>query len=131
MPQYESHKVTIKGTNDRDVATALAYLAGFREGTSIMHRSPGDQPESSRTVTVFHRDTVAIDPDMYPATVSPDILVSKLLGDVYHVEFNTKKVDSALVSKIEEEIELAYAQRRVPIRNLFVGLKRRLMPVRS
>lgn len=131
MSQYESHKVTIKDTNDRDVATALAYLSGFREGTSIMHRSPGDHPESSRTVIVFHRDTMARDPDMYPATQNPDILVSELLGDVYHVEFNPERVDSVLVSKIEEEIGLEYAKRRGPIRNLFVGLKRKLMPVRS
>lgn len=110
MGDYQPQKVKLVGTNDYDVATALAYLSGFREGTVIRHRSPGDHEGTGRTVMIFHKDTVAKDPDLFLATQAPDILVSRFLGDEYLVEFNGR-IEPGDIGKLEEEIHLAYSGR--------------------
>ncbi|UZE94045.1 MAG: hypothetical protein IB618_00515 [Candidatus Pacearchaeota archaeon] len=87
-------RVKIEGTNDLDVSYALAYLAGFRKGTLVTPRYPGKQ--GYREVMVFHKDTIAKDPDLFLLTQSPDIVVSALLNSEYLIDFKKEKVDPAL-----------------------------------
>lgn len=113
MADYQSQRVKVEGTTDYHIAMALAHLSGFSKGTGIKHRSPERSPAgyalSDRTVIVFHKDTIAKDPDMWSATQSPDILVTALSGDEYLIEFN-KRIDPSNISKLEEEIRLAYSR---------------------
>ena len=109
MVSYKSQRIKIEGTEDFDVACALAVLAGFGKGTVVKYRSPGDYKGTSRTVIVFHKDTVEKDSDMFAFTQNPDILVSEFLGDEYLVEFN-KGVDESLVEKIEPRIKEEYSK---------------------
>lgn len=97
---YKSQEITIEGTSDLEVARALAYLAGFEE-----HKIKRRQ----KSIIVYHRDTVAKDPNLFLATQNPDIIVKKNLGEKYLIEF-TERVDESLIPKIEKEIEVAYSK---------------------
>lgn len=120
----KSQRIKIEGTNDTDVATALAYLAGFREGTyigrtaNVWHRDI-----SEKCVVVFHKETLERAGSIVEAMAyrGPDIVVSQIytppLGnetswkptDEYLVNFNEQKVPNHLLAKIEEEIKIAYS----------------------
>lgn len=105
--EYSSERVTIEQTNDQDVATALAYLAGFRRGTAIKSMTPGPIG-TSRSIIVYHKETIAKSPRMFLETQNPDIIVSRFLGDEYLIEFNPERINSSLIGDLEEEIRKAY-----------------------
>lgn len=104
------YTIKIEGTCDYDVARALAYLSGFRE-YQAMTRSPAAQRGAGREAIIFHTETVAKDPDLFPATQAPDIIVSRLLEDKYVIELN-ERVEPSLLRKLEEEIRRVYAERQ-------------------
>ncbi|MDP2749851.1 MAG: hypothetical protein Q8O89_03405, partial [Nanoarchaeota archaeon] len=81
----------------------------FGKGVAFKQRTALGM-QASREVILFHRDTIAKDPDLF-SLGAPDIMVAKLPGDIYRVGFNTEKVDPSLVSGIEEEIRRAYSER--------------------
>lgn len=120
-------EVTIKGTNDIDVATALAYVAGFKKGTRITRTNNiWHKKLSSRCAVAFHQEKYGkVERDFCEAMLlGPDIVVSQVHErpegsavfqptNKYLIDFNEKIIDKSLIPKIEEEIRLAYSQREV------------------
>jgi len=128
----QQYQVEIKDTTDKQIAIALAHLAGFNEETAFGRASYGLHPQASHTAIVFHEDTIAKDPDMFMAVCNPDIAVSEILGDKYVIEFGKRAgLNSSLVGKIEEEIDRINSESRGPILNLLFRLKKKLAPARS
>ncbi len=101
---YQEHKIHIEEAEDYMVAEMLAYIAGFPQKTAIMSRSPGDKMESRRTITVFHPETIALDPDMFAAVCSPDILVSQILGQEFVIEHN-ERVNPSLLEQLASRVK--------------------------
>ncbi len=117
-----SLKIKIEETNEKDVACALATLAGFPKGSyaeathNIWHREI-----SSECVYVFHKDSLdKAEGDLAGAMscLGPDILVSQIHQlpkkeavyqptSEYLIDFNEKFVNSSLVCgyKIVEAIK--------------------------
>jgi hypothetical protein len=91
---------SIEGTTDFDVASALAYLSGFA-GCRPYSRTPS-RP-ARREIIIYHPDSVAKDPDLYLATIGPDIIVTNTKENEYVVEYN-ERVDPQNIERIEDEL---------------------------
>lgn len=108
---------------DYEVAYTLASLAGFGRGTIVRHFEPGIEPESRRTVIVFHPETVAEFRDCPSELLfagSPDILVSKLLGNRFHFGLNEERVDPEVIDKLPAELAKVYRDTSIKGRFLHV-----------
>lgn len=101
---YQEHKIHIEEAEDYMVAEMLAYMAGFPEKTAIKAVSRGYHKGSRRTITVFHPETIALDPDMFAADCSPDILVDQLLGQDFIVEHN-ERVNPSLLEQLAVKVK--------------------------
>ncbi len=119
-------RIKIKGTNDTDIAYALANLSGFGKGTYVGRTNNIWHKElSQECAVVFHKDTLnEAGGDLTEAMVclGPDIIVSRVYkrpenepvfepSNWYSIDFNEKRIDLSLIEKIEGEIRLAHSER--------------------
>ena len=124
MMGNETQRITIEGTNDEDVAYALANLSGFSKGCFIRRTNNIYHRElSEKCVVAFHQESMKEagheHPMLYPG---PDFVVTRVYRfpregehdwqptDEYLIDYGPKYVTSDLIDKIGEEIGLAYSE---------------------
>lgn len=106
-------KVKIKGTNDREVACALADLAGFPDGSIIGRINNIYHREFNKECAIcFHRDTLdkAEYDNVHPMLLGPDFAITQIYRppkpneakwqptDEYLIDFG-HRIDSSLIGK--------------------------------
>jgi len=96
---YKSIKIRIRETDEHDVASTLAFLSHFPQGTTIKSRTT-NKNGGARTLLVYHKENVGEE---------PDFLIRRLAADEYLIEFN-ERVKESDTGKIEEEINSDYTR---------------------
>ena len=117
---YRTLEIRIRGTNALDVAENIGYMSLFPEGSQLFaldqsheitpegHRIEGERGNYYRAM-LWHRDTIKSWEDAggwgemgYTLEAEPDVKVSRVVDDVYKIEFN-ERVDPFIVKSLETE----------------------------
>lgn len=121
---WQLQRIKIEGTNDMDVAYALAHLAEYSKGCSIRKINNIYKETNAEAIVVgFSKETMEKVGDDHPMLLGPNFIVSReyrephftlgerewILTDTYIIQSDDTLELSSLVGKLEEEIRLAYS----------------------
>src|SRR3989338_1714122 len=117
---YRTLEIRIRRTNALDIAENIGYMSLFPEGSPLFaldqyheimpegRRIEGERGDYYRAM-LWHRDTISAWKDKggwsevgYIIETNPDVKVSRVVDDVYKIEFN-ERVDPFIVKSLETE----------------------------